>query len=41
MFDLIKSNVENELPDGDQHPNHLAYEKLSVDFIDWIESKRN
>ena len=39
MFDLIKSNVEYELADGDQHPNHLAYEKWSIDFIDWIENK--
>ena len=39
MFDLIKSNVEYELADGDQHPNHLAYEKWSIDFIDWLENK--
>ena len=24
MFDMVKSNVEYELAEGDQHPNHYA-----------------
>jgi len=39
MFDLIKSNVEYELAEGDQHPNHYAYEDWSKGFIDWLENK--
>ncbi len=37
MFDLIKSNVEYELAEGDQHPNHFAYEDWSKGFIDWLK----
>ena len=36
MFDMVKSNVEYE--EGDQHPNHYAYEEWSKDFIDWLEN---
>ena len=39
MFDMIKSNVEYELAEGDQHPNHYAYEVWSKDFIDWLKNK--
>ena len=38
MFDMVKSNVEYELAEGDQHPNHYAYEEWSKDFIDWLEN---
>ena len=38
MFDMVLSNVEYELAEGDQHPNHYAYEEWSKDFIDWLEN---
>ena len=38
MFDMVKSNVEYELAEGDQHPNHYAYKEWSKDFIDWLEN---
>ena len=38
MFDMVKSNIEYELAEGDQHPNHYAYEEWSKDFIDWLEN---
>ena len=39
MFDIVKSNVEYELAEGDQHPNHYAYEVWFKDFIDWLKNK--
>ena len=39
LLDLLvgKSNVEYELAEGDQHPNHFAYEDWSKGFIDWLK----
>lgn len=39
MFDMVKSNVDYELAEGDQHPNHYAYRVWSEGFIDWLENK--
>jgi hypothetical protein len=39
IFDMVKGNVEYELAEGDQHPNHYAYEVWSKDFIDWLKNK--
>ena len=39
MFDIVKTNIKFELAEGDQHPNHYAYEVWSKDFIDWLKNK--
>ena len=39
MFDMVKGNVEYELAEGDQHPNHLAYEIWFRGFVDWLKNK--
>lgn len=40
MFAIIKSDSKYELADGDQHPNHLAYEVWSKGFIEWLNGKQ-
>ena len=40
IYDIVSSNVEYELAEGDQHPNHLAYKVWSDDFCNWLEEKR-
>ena len=39
MFDIVKSNSDYELAEGDQHPNHLAYEIWFRGFVDWLKNK--
>ena len=39
MFDVVKLNVEYELAEGDQHPNHYAYEVWFKGFVDWLKNK--
>ena len=39
MFDIVKSNIEYELAEGDQHPNHYAYEVWFKGFVDWLKNK--
>lgn len=39
LLDLIKSNSKYELAEGDQHPNHLAYEEWFKDFKNWLKEK--
>ncbi len=37
MFAVVKSNPAYELADGDQHPNHIAYEVWAKDFCSWMD----
>jgi len=39
MFDIVKTDTKYELAEGDQHPNHLAYEIWFRGFVDWLKNK--
>lgn len=40
LFDLIKTDTKYELADGDQHPNHQAYEVWGEELSKWIEDNK-